>query len=248
MVTVQDVHNVTFEKAMRGYHVEQVDSFLDQVAAQLEQDESQIAALTKSNDELKSKLAELARQLEGYRADEDALKSALLNAQRMGENVIREAKQKADALVREASIRADDIARAAESRISDQQIELQRVKSEVAQFKSNVLSLYKAHIESLSTLPDDEEAAAQPEAEPAAVQPETVPETEPVQPAVQEAAPEFVPEAPAAPAALAAAQTAAPVSSFWEQDEDTLTQAAPQPEPEAPAVSSSPFRGITFSD
>lgn len=252
MVTVQDVHNVTFEKSMRGYHVEQVDSFLDKVAEQLEQDEAQIAALTKSNDELKSKLCELVKQLEGYRADEDALKSALLNAQRMGENVIREAKQKADALVREASIRADDITRAAESKISDQQIELQRVKSEVAQFKSNVLSLYKAHIESLSTLPDDETEAGEPEEETAPAPETAMPQIEPVQTAAPVAAAEPAPaepETPAAPeAAPAAAQPAAPASSFWEQDEAALNTSAAQEAQNVTVASTSPFRGITFSD
>lgn len=160
MVTVQDVQSVTFEKAMRGYQVEQVDNFLDRIAAQLEDNEKQLQEMSRNNEELKAKLLEMAKKLEGYRSDEDALKSALLNAQRMGENVIREAKQKSDAIVREANIRAEDITRAAQARTSEQEIELQRIKSEVAQFKSNVLSLYKVHIESLSTLPD-----AQPEDE-----------------------------------------------------------------------------------
>ena len=233
MVTVQDVHGVTFEKGIRGYQVEQVDTFLDQVAAQIEQDERRIAELTRSNDELKARLCEMAKRLESYRSDEDALKSALLNAQRMGENVIREARQKADALVREASIRAEDIDRAAQSRIGDQQVELERIKSEVAQFKSNVLSLYKAHIESLSTLPDYEEAeeapAAEPEAEPAPL-PEPVPAAEPEPAPAQEPAAEPVePEQ----------------DSFWEKDEAEL---APAAAPAGQAETASPFRGITFSD
>ena len=45
----------------------------------------------------------LAQRIEGYRADEDTLKTALLNAQRLGENVIHEAKQKAEGILREAS-------------------------------------------------------------------------------------------------------------------------------------------------
>ena len=39
------------------------------------------------------------------------LKSALINAQRMGENVIREANQKAEDILHRANLRGDDIIR-----------------------------------------------------------------------------------------------------------------------------------------
>jgi cell division initiation protein len=263
MVTAHDVHTVTFEKTMRGYSVNQVDDFLDRIADQLEQDEARAAELTKNCEAMQAKLAEQAKKLEGYTSYEDALKAALLNAQRMGENVIREAKQKSDALVREASIRADDITRAAESKKAEQEIELERIRGEVAQFKSNVLSLYKSHIESLSTLPDaDQEAAdAAPEAQaqdtadaaPAAPETKADPEPEAVHPAEPE-----VPESPLAQGAAApAAQNDS--DSFWEQDEHDLTAPAddlaqtkrfdPQTaKPEEPETHADTFRGISFSD
>jgi cell division initiation protein len=244
MLTARDVHNVTFAKSMRGYQVEQVDAFLDQAATQLEQDSRQIADLTASNEELKNKLRELAKVLEGYRNDEEALKSALLNAQRMGENVIREARQKADDVVRQANIRADDITRAAQSRTAEQEVELERIKAEVAQFKSNVLSLYKAHIESLSTLPDQENAGQEAAAQPAAEAPAPdvqAPEAELPQPAV--------PEAAAAPGEdqpfdADSAPQPAPDEDFWQKDEHALDGAPEEP----PAAAAAGFRGITFSD
>lgn len=242
MVTVHDVQNVTFEKSMRGYQVEQVDTFLDRVSAQMEEDDKQIQELTRSNEEMKSKLLELAKRLEAYRNDEDALKSALLNAQRMGENVIREAKQKSEAVVREASIRAEDITRASQARISEQEVELQRIKSEVAQFKSNVLSLYKTHIESLSTLPDnDGDGQAEPEAEeaPAPAAQEPAPAPQAAQPAAAQPE-EIVPEAAAQPAAL---QEPAENGGFWEQNEAELADPA-----DSRAMKKDTFRGVSFSD
>ncbi|MCI2046726.1 MAG: DivIVA domain-containing protein [Faecalibacterium sp.] len=260
MVTAHDVNTITFDKAMRGYSVEQVDQFLEKAAAQLEQDEARISELTKNNEALRAKAAELDKKLEGYVSYEDALKAALLNAQRMGENVIREAKQKADALVREASIRADDITRAAESKTDEQKIELERIKSEVAQFKSNVLSLYKAHIESLSTLPDTApEEAEQPAQKAEAPEPQQ-PAAEPEMPAE-----EIV---PAAPAAEPEVEEPAKDVGFWEQDEkDLAPQQAPEqqapaeeenvfgqslqesiPEEEKPEAKPDSFRGISFSD
>ena len=239
MVTAQEVHSVTFDKGLRGYSMEQVDEFLDRVAEQLEADEKQISELNANNDELKDKLLELAQKLEGYRNDEDALKSALLNAQRMGENVIKEARQKADALEREARIRSEDILRAGMEKIKEQEIELERIKSEVAQFKTSVLGLYKLHIESLSKLPcaeEKQEPVQQPAAEeaaaPAPITAQEQPAEQPVEPTVEQPEPEETQE------------TSAEDESFWQKDDEELTENIAEPM----SGNSETFRGITFSD
>lgn len=41
----------------------------------------------------------LAEKVDQYRNDEETLKTALLNAQRMGESVIHEARQKAETII-----------------------------------------------------------------------------------------------------------------------------------------------------
>ena len=100
------------------------------------------------------------------------LKSALINAQRMGENVIREANQKAEEIIHRANLRGDDIIRDAnellqkasdradeiESEANDKRLaeerEYDRVRLEVTRFKSDVLNLYRSHVESLSRLPE----------------------------------------------------------------------------------------------
>ena len=117
------------------------------------------------------------------------LKSALINAQRMGENVIREANQKAEDILHRANLRGDDIIRDANellqkasdradeiiSEANDKKLaeerEYDRVRLEVTRFKSDVLNLYRTHVESLSRLPEfQKETAAQDaeQAEPAA--------------------------------------------------------------------------------
>ena len=155
MISPQDIRTVTFEKAMRGYRPEDVDAFLQQTAQDVE-------TLTSEKAELQQKLYILAQKIEDYRKDEDNLKTALLNAQRMGENVIREAKQKAEGILRQARISAEDITRQATDEVQEEKLELERVTAEVAHFKASVLSLYKQHIESLSTLPGEEGEETQP--------------------------------------------------------------------------------------
>lgn len=181
MLTPQDVRSVQFEKNLRGYRTEDVDRFLDKIEEQLQQDDAQAEQLRKQIADLTAENQRLHRELQSYEADGEMLKSALINAQRMGESVIREANQKAEEIIHRANLRGDDIIRDAnellqkasdradeiESEANDKRLaeerEYDRVRLEVTRFKSDVLNLYRSHVESLSRLPEfqkDEKADA----------------------------------------------------------------------------------------
>ena len=99
MLTPQDVRSVQFEKNLRGYRTEDVDRFLDKIEEQLQQDDAQAEQLRKQIADLTAENQRLHRELQSYEADGEMLKSALINAQRMGESVIREANQKAEEII-----------------------------------------------------------------------------------------------------------------------------------------------------
>ncbi len=157
MLKAQDIRVVTFDKGMRGYNTEDVDAFLAQVADQIEAMEAEKA-------ETEKKLYMLAEKVAEYRKDENNLKAALLNAQRLGENVIQEANQRAAQILREADIKAEAVIAQTSQRLEEEKLELARLQEEVGRFKNNILALYRQHIESLSTLP--EPPAPAPAAEP----------------------------------------------------------------------------------
>ena len=209
MLTPQDVRSVQFEKNLRGYRTEDVDRFLDKVEQQLGQDAEQMEALRKQVADLTAENETLRRNMQSYEADGDMLKSALINAQRMGENVIREANDK----------------KLAEER------EYDRVRLEVTRFKSDVLNLYRTHVESLSRLPEfqqkEETPAQDAEAE--------LPETEDAD-TTEEAAP----AADAAETEDAAPEKAG--EDFWEKDESQLKLDPPPADPNAV------FQGVSFSE
>ena len=83
MISSEDVRRVTFDKAMRGYRCDDVDDYLKQVAESMD-------ALAAQNDDLQKKLVVLAQRIDQYRAEEDTLRTTMINAQRLGDNVIRE--------------------------------------------------------------------------------------------------------------------------------------------------------------
>ena len=148
-MNVEYIHNVTFDRVMRGYRPEEVDAYLDQVAAELERLQTEKADLEK-------KMYILAEKVDQYRNDEETLKTALLNAQRMGESVIHEARQKAETILYDATNKANQARDEALEKVAEEELLLSRLKAEVAHFKSDILNLYKQHIESLSLLPGEE--------------------------------------------------------------------------------------------
>ena len=264
MLTPQDVRSVQFEKNLRGYRTEDVDRFLDKVEQQLGQDAEQMEALRKQVADLTAENETLRRNMQSYEADGDMLKSALINAQRMGENVIREANQKAEDILHRANLRGDDIIRDANellqkasdradeiiSEANDKKLaeerEYDRVRLEVTRFKSDVLNLYRTHVESLSRLPEYQKD------EPAAAVAAETPDAEPAEQVAAELTEELD---DAAPAAEAAAEQPADADKkeessedFWAKDESQL-KIDPPPAPEASTTPDyTAFQGVKFSE
>ncbi|MBE6865812.1 MAG: DivIVA domain-containing protein [Oscillospiraceae bacterium] len=148
MFTADEIRQITFEKVMRGYRPEDVESFMENIADEFE-------ALEKEKRDLEEKLYLLAEKVEQYKAEEESIKTTLINAQRLGESIVSDARVKADNVIREATIKKNDIISSAYNEIEGTEEVLNRLRKEVSDFKRNILSLYKTHIESLSTLPDE---------------------------------------------------------------------------------------------
>lgn len=264
MLTPQDVRAVQFEKNLRGYRTEDVDRFLDKIEEQLEQDEQQMEALRKQVADLTAENEKLHHEMQGYEADGDMLKSALINAQRMGENVIREANQKAEDILHRANLRGDDIIRDANellqkasdradeiiSEANDKKLaeerEYDRVRLEVTRFKSDVLNLYRTHVESLSRLPEfqKEDASAEDAAEADSAE---KPDTDAAEAPQTDTAPEQ-PEAPKAetaaePETADAAEDKKSSEDFWAKDESQLKLDPPPMDPASAAL-----QGVNFSE
>lgn len=94
-MNAKDILARRFEKAtFNGYKTEDVDEFLRELS-------SEFAQLQKEKNELERKLEVLADKIREYRDDEDALKDALLMAQKQGNQIISDSKAAADKLKKE---------------------------------------------------------------------------------------------------------------------------------------------------
>lgn len=243
MIASDDVRRVTFDRAMRGYRCEDVDDYLKQVA-------DSIDSLAAENDDLQKKLVILAQRIDQYRADEDTLSTTMINAQRLGENVIKEAKQKAAEIIRAANIKAEDREQRARDEVELAQQELVTIKQEADAFKKRLMDLYRQHIEMIAKIPEyhtnrAEQQAAQPQPEPqeAPQQPAPQPVEQPA-PAPQ---PEPEPNQPI-PENVPAPQPVAPEESYPAYEQPEYYEAEPekpaQPEEPEPAPAPAPVQPL----
>lgn len=132
MITPQDIKEKTFEKALfGGYDMAAVDSFLEEIS-------TDIALLQRENATLKGKMKVLVDKVEEYRGNEDALRMAVVSAQRLGNIIEREAKEKAETMVSDATAEADRITRDARLEVEVEKARLDEAKQASAKFVENM--------------------------------------------------------------------------------------------------------------
>ena len=185
MLTPQEVSSSEFEKAVfGGYDIASVDKFLDQ----LTQDYS---ALYRENGILKNKMKVLVDKVEEYRSTEDAMRMALLSAEKTAKEITARAEAQRDSADAEAAARRDEllaeVERAAAERkeaiaaeLEAEETALQRAKTATAAYVEKLKAAMAAYAESVSKIYDFVEPmpASEPEAEAPAEAAETEPASE----------------------------------------------------------------------
>ncbi len=178
MLTAKDINNKKFEQTRPGYKPEEVDDFLREIALQITQ-------MQKDKEEIEKKIEVLVESVREYKKDEDALKDALIGAQKQGRAVVQEAHENADKIIAEAHVKAEEIIGNTRVQLEKEKHCLAKMQQEVSDFKQNLLTMYKAHLEQITSIPEfedegeeeeapaptavEEKPAEQPKAEPAPV-------------------------------------------------------------------------------
>ena len=161
MITPQGIREKTFEKAIfGGYDMGSVDAFMEELA-------NDLTLLQKENATLKGKMKVLVDKVEEYRGNEDALRMAVLSAQKLGNMIEAEAKEKADKTINDAMEEAARITREANMEVTAEKTRLAESKSESAKFIDSMDILCRHQLEFLQKVGEmdfmQQFRAAQPE-------------------------------------------------------------------------------------
>ena len=160
MISASDIRDKRFEKAAFGYKQEEIDDFLAMLIEEFDEIDAE-------REDLHSKIQILADKVREYRQDEDALKDALLGAQKQGHKVVAEAQEKADEIIAQAESKANELIEEAtvahEAAIEKNRQEIEKEKQnlyeaqrQVTEFKKTLFDMYKSHLEMISAMPEIE--------------------------------------------------------------------------------------------
>lgn len=180
-LTPIDIQQKTFGPELRGYNMDEVDDFLDEVVATLKDYDQRVRD---AQDRIRALEAEVATRGE----DETAISRALVAAQKQADALVEEAHQDADRVRAEALNEADDLRAERDAERMTLTQEIARMRATVADLKRRVVELAASAESDLDamdtaiadaseavaesfppepTLPDEEVAPMGPEEEPA---------------------------------------------------------------------------------
>ena len=102
MLKPMDIHNKEFKKVMRGYDVEEVDEFLDEIIVDFEK-------LQRELDVLKTQISNYSENMNNYREKDLSLNNVMLSAQRFADQLTQDAERKAADIIANAEREAEKI-------------------------------------------------------------------------------------------------------------------------------------------
>lgn len=143
-LTPIDIQQKTFGPELRGYNMDEVDDFLDEVVATLKDYDQRIRD---AQDRIRALEAEVATRGE----DETAISRALVAAQKQADAVLDEAHQEAERIRSDAFDEADQLR-------SDRDAERMALTQEMARMRATVADLKRRILELASTAESDLDA------------------------------------------------------------------------------------------
>lgn len=169
MLTPLDIHNREFRRGLRGYDIDEVDEFLDEVIRDFE-------ALYKENLELKETIQKKEENLNRYKELEQTLQDTLVLAQQTGEEAKQNAKKEAELIIWEAQKKAEQIYNEAQEEILAATKKLETMRSLEKQLYVKMKSFLLTQLEFMENYDVEEKAVQrkQPDLESQGIQAEQV--------------------------------------------------------------------------
>lgn len=149
MLTPIDIDNKQFSRQLKGYNVDEVDDFLDEISADYER-----AMLMNKN--LEDKISELENILQEYKNAEGSLQDTLLIAKQTADNIRQSAETEANKVLDEAEKVYRDKTGNIDGIIEGKKQELNNIQESINVFKRKSEALLVAQLEILKTFEDEE--------------------------------------------------------------------------------------------
>lgn len=137
-VTPLDIQQHQFSVRFRGFDIQEVDEFLEQIAHTLE-------ALYDENERLSEENQALKEERSGFTAREDDLKQTLTDSEKRIEQMNEAARKSAEMIIADAEVKAEKIMNNASSRLAELHEDIIQLKGQRIQLEAQLRSIIEAH-------------------------------------------------------------------------------------------------------
>ncbi len=156
MMSPQEIQAKQFHVRFRGFDVEEVDGFVEEVA-------EHYVLLIEEKKTLASKVESLKAELDAVKNEENAFKDAMIAAQRVADEMHQRSKQQATAMLEQARKESEELKQAARREISELEDRVTRmhgIKVELHEDLRQVIKTYQERVEQTFTESQSDKAPA----------------------------------------------------------------------------------------
>ena len=137
-ITPLDIQQQKFKTRIRGFDVREVDAFLEQVANVVE-------SLQRNHKDMQEEVRRLELEIRGYRKREETFRRALLNSQKVLDQMKDNARKSAELIIAEAEVKAEKILNNAHNRLAQLHEDISELKRQRTQIEVQIGSIVEAH-------------------------------------------------------------------------------------------------------
>jgi cell division initiation protein len=137
-----DIQNKQFRVRFRGFDVQEVDIFLEEMAYQYETLQAEIKGL-------KISIKQLEEENNSFREREETLKGTMIQSRKIMEQMKENAHKSADNIIAAAEIKAEQTLSNAHNRLSQLHSDISELKQQRMQIEIQLQSMLEGHIKLL---------------------------------------------------------------------------------------------------
>jgi cell division initiation protein len=147
-ITPNDIQQQQFKIKFRGFDIREVDIYLEKLSEAFE-------SLTIENGKLRDKIDRLNLESEGYKKREEIFKRAILNSQKVLEQMKQNAQKTAELIVAEAEVNAEKILNRAHNRLSQLHEDIAELKRQRMLIEVQIRAILESHTKLLDIEKED---------------------------------------------------------------------------------------------
>ena len=145
MIAPHELKNKAFNKAVRGYVISEVDDYIDFLI-------DKYTEVYKKNAELEKELHNTKVKYSELHHDEDTIRAVIVKAQKLGENIVSQARVEADKIVETSRQTCRENVEDAERKIQESLKEAERIRALSESFRQNLYDEYLEHLKILKDM------------------------------------------------------------------------------------------------